>query len=266
MKSPFLAYLRAFQRPYTYDFRKNTYLWLGLFWGLLIPCFVYALDVSLLGSKGPTGLLQAFRENPSHAILFLHPVVLGVLFGAAGTTRQELVVENLRLLETLEQLAMTDSLTGLYNRRFLQEAFKTLRESARRTGSGLFVVLIDLDGFKAVNDRQGHVKGDQVLCDVASALRSSLRQSDILGRHGGDEFILTGPGDRAAAEVLVARASQAVRDKTRLIFSFGIGCWPGDGSEFDGLIEVADRSLGTSKKKSQDSRTLPRVPSAQAEP
>lgn len=261
--SPFLAYLRALKRPYTYDFRRNSYLWLGVFWGLLLPCFVSALELSHAGSAGPSGLLEVFRKNPTHAGLFLNPVALGILFGASGTIREDLLIENARLMKTLEQLAMTDPLTGLYNRRYLSEAFRTLRESCRRSGNTLFIVLIDIDGFKAVNDGQGHVRGDQVLCDIALALKSSLRQSDLLGRHGGDEFILAGLGDRTAAEALVARSAQAVRNAVQLGFSFGIGCWPGDGNDIDDLIDVADRSLGASKKKSQDSRTFPRIPNPQ---
>jgi diguanylate cyclase (GGDEF)-like protein len=256
--SSFLAFIRAFKNPYSFDIRKNTYLWLGMFWGLLVPCFVYALDVSLLG-PGKKGLFEAFRMNPSHIVYFLQPLLLGVVFGAAGTTRHELEIDNRRLLLGMEQLAMTDSLTGLHNRRFLEEALKNLKEVARRTSASLFVILLDLDGFKAINDGRGHLAGDKVLCDVAGALKSSLRLSDLLGRHGGDEFVLAGLGGRESAALLVARASEAVRNKAGLSFSYGIGCWPQDGEGIEDLISLADGSLGKAKKKSQDSRSLPKV-------
>jgi diguanylate cyclase (GGDEF)-like protein len=254
----FLAFARAFWNPYTYNVRRNTYLWLGMFWGLLVPCFVYALDVSRLG-PGPKGFLEAFRVNPAHVVFFIQPIILGVLFGAAGTIRQELEVDNQRLLQAMEQLAMTDSLTGLHNRRFLEEALKNLKEIARRTSTSLFVIFLDLDGFKAINDGRGHLAGDRVLCDVASALKSALRQSDLLGRHGGDEFVLAGLGGRESASVLAMRASEAVRSKAGLTFSHGIGCWPDDGEGIEDLVALADRSLGKAKKKSQDSRILPRI-------
>ena len=82
----FAAFLRAFRKPYTYDVRRNSYLWLGVFWGLLIPLFVVAFDVSLLepGGKGP---IEAFRAHPTHVVLLFQPVVLGILFGAMGLTR-----------------------------------------------------------------------------------------------------------------------------------------------------------------------------------
>jgi len=254
----FAAFLRAFRQPYTYDVRRNSYLWLGAFWGLLIPSFVYIFDLRLLepGGKGP---LEAFRAHPAHLVLLIQPALLGILFGAMGSVRHDLEAENERLIENLQELAMTDSLTGLYNRRYIKEALKNMMETARRTSKTLFAILIDLDGFKAVNDNQGHVRGDRVLCDAAEALTSTLRQSDVLGRHGGDEFVLIGLADRACARLLIERAAHAVRARTGLGLSAGIGCWPEDAQTADELIAAADRSLGASKKKSHESRTLPRV-------
>jgi len=254
----FGAFLRAFRRRYTYDVRQNSYLWLGVFWGLLIPLFVYAFDLSLLepGGRGP---LAAFRAHPTRVVLLIQPLVLGILFGAMGTVRHDLESENKLLIESLKDLAMTDPLTGLYNRRYIKEVLKIMLETARRTTKPLFVILIDLDGFKLINDNQGHVRGDRVLCDAAQALKSVLRQSDVLGRHGGDEFIVVGLADRASASVLISRAVQAVRAQTGLGLSAGIGCWPEDAETPDDLIGAADRSLGISKKQSHESRILPRV-------
>jgi diguanylate cyclase (GGDEF)-like protein len=254
----FVAFLRAFRKAYTYDIRRNSYFWLGFFWGLLIPLFVYAFDVSLLepGGKGP---LAALRAHPTHAVLLIQPAVLAILFGAMGSVRHDLEAENGRLMEDLKDLAMTDPLTGLYNRRYIKEVLKVILETARRTAKPLFVILIDLDGFKAVNDGQGHVRGDKVLCLAAQALKSALRGSDVLGRHGGDEFILVGLADRASAMLLIGRAVEAVRSQAGLGLSAGIGCWPEDAETPEELIAAADRSLGVTKKQSQDSRILPRV-------
>lgn len=254
----FAAFLRAFRKPHTYDVRRNSYLWLGAFWGLLMPSFVYIFDLGLLAPSGK-GPFEAFRAHPTHLIFLIQPILLGILFGAMGSVRHELEAENERLIENLQELAMTDSLTGLYNRRYIKEALKNMLETARRTGTTLFAILIDLDGFKAINDNEGHVRGDRVLCDAAQALTSALRQSDVLGRHGGDEFVLIGLADRASARLLVERAAHAVRARTGLGLSAGIGCWPEDAQTADELIAAADRSLGASKKKSHESRTLPRV-------
>jgi diguanylate cyclase (GGDEF)-like protein len=256
--------LLAFRKPYTYDVRRNSYLWLGFFWGLLIPSFVYAFDMGLL-EPGAKGSLEAFRAHPIHLVLLIQPALLAILFGAMGSVRHDLETENERLIENLKDLAMTDPLTGLYNRRYIKEVLKIILETARRTTQPLFVILVDLDGFKSINDEQGHVRGDRVLCDAAQALKSALRLSDVLGRHGGDEFIVVGLADRASAMLLVDRAAQAVRSQTGLGLSAGIGCWPEDAETPDELIAAADRSLGVSKKKSHDSRVLPRVRAPLAE-
>jgi diguanylate cyclase (GGDEF)-like protein len=243
------AFIRAFRKPYTYDVRRNSYLWLGVFWGLLIPVSAHASDLELLPRSVRLGQI----------ILLVQPALLGVLFGAMGSLRRDLESENERLIASLREMAMTDSLTGLYNRRYIKEALKILLESGRRTRSPIFVILVDLDGFKGVNDDRGHVAGDRVLCEVSLALRGALRQSDILGRHGGDEFILIGSADRLSASRLIERAAEAVRSRAGLGLSAGLATWPEDGDTPDDLVAAADRSLGITKKRSQDSRTLPRV-------
>jgi diguanylate cyclase (GGDEF)-like protein len=96
-------------------------------------------------------------------------------------------------LDTMTRLAMVDELTGLLNRRaFLQEAEKLQKLASRQQGS-VCVAIIDVDRFKQVNDQHGHAAGDRVLKDVAQALRSSLRESDLLGRIGGEEFAVVLP-------------------------------------------------------------------------
>jgi diguanylate cyclase (GGDEF)-like protein len=258
----FVAFLRAFARAYTYDVRRNSYLWLGVFWGMLVPFFTIAFDVSLLSPEG-RGPLEVLRVHPTHFILLAHPLVLAILFGAMGTVRYDLETENRRLIKTLEELAMTDPLTGLYNRRYVKEALKNMLDTARRASKPLSVVLIDLDGFKTVNEEHGHPRGDRVLCAAASALRSSLRQSDVLGRHGGDEFILLDPAGQSSASRLVERAVEAVRRATGLSLSAGIACWPEDGETSDELIAAADHRLGITKRKSHESQSHLRAIPAQ---
>ena len=249
----FVAFLRAFARAYTYNVRTNSYLWLGVFWGMLVPFFTLAFDANVLSSAG-RGPLEVVRLFPAHFLLLAHPLILGVLFGAMGTVRHDLETENGRLVKTLEELAMTDPLTGLYNMRYVKEALKNMVESTRRSQKLLSIVLIDLDGFKAVNDEHGHLRGDRVLCAAASALRSALRQSDILGRYGGDEFILLDPAGRQSAVLLVERALKAVRGATGLSFSAGIACWPEDGKTPEELIAAADERLGIIKKRGHESQ------------
>lgn len=248
-----LAFLRAFRRGYTYDVQRNPYLWVGVFWGMVVPSFTIAIEMDILSSQGGN-FLEVMRAHPTRVILLGHPVLLGILFGAMGTVRHDLEVENGFLIGSLERLAMTDPLTGLYNRRYVTEALNRMLVTARLTRKPISVILIDLDGFKAVNEEYGHPRGDRVLCEAAVALKAGLRRTDILGRHGGDEFILLNPADRASAERLVGRAVMAVRAATGLSLSSGVACWPEDGGRPDDLIGAADLRLGRMKKKSHATR------------
>ncbi len=101
-----------------------------------------------------------------------------------------MALANLRLREALQEQAIRDPLTGLYNRRFMDEWVQGEVSRTDRAGGSLGIVLVDVDLFKQVNDEHGHEAGDEVLQAIAAALRDSLRPEDISCRYGGDEFIL----------------------------------------------------------------------------
>jgi diguanylate cyclase (GGDEF)-like protein len=109
-----------------------------------------------------------------------------------------------RAMERLRGLATTDELTGLSNRRAFLERWQFEYERAVRYGRPLECLVIDVDGFKSINDTAGHPMGDAVLTQVAQELQASLRQSDVLARFGGDEFIVALPETSVAQAVLVA--------------------------------------------------------------
>lgn len=248
------AVLGAFGRAHTYDARRNAYLWLGAFWGLLIPVFAVTLAMSV-ERLSPFDIVRA---QPSLLLLFACPVLSAVLFGALGTVRHCARVEHERLTDGWKELAMTDYLTGLYNRRFVMQNLTRMLVDSRVTGRPVTVILIDLDGFKDVNDSSGHLEGDRVLCEAAQALKSAMRRTDILGRYGGDEFILLKASDRTAAVRLVNRAIAAVRENTGLALCAGIGCWPQDGTSPEELIEAADARLLKLKRSHHDAKSLAR--------
>jgi len=241
------SYGRAFRRGFTYDLRRNYYLWFGFLWGLPIPLVCLALDCSL-GQPGRTPL-NAVLEHPIHLVFLAHPLLFALVFGAMGTVRHKLEEENARLIGSLTDLATTDLLTGLHNRRYvLGELDKALQRS-RRTGHGFSVVLFDLDGFKQINDTQGHTAGDLVLKRAALALQGVCREGDVLGRYGGDEFLLIAFGDAPEEDTLPARADQAVLQTAGLGVSAGISHFPQDGETEEALIGRADRHLADSKEK-----------------
>lgn len=190
---------------------------------------------------------------------------------AAGNSRlrqdlQQAVAANVRLSarlqesreaqRRLQEQALRDPLTGLYNRRYLNEAMTRELARARRAGQSLGIVVIDLDRFKAINDSHGHPAGDSVLCQVAELLRADMRASDILCRFGGEEFVALLPG--ASEEVTGRRADQwrrLIADTTMAVVgrtlglsaSFGFACFPRQGETAEALIRAADAALYVAK-------------------
>ena len=166
-----------------------------------------------------------------------------------GAVRHRLEEKNAELIRSLTDLATTDALTGLHNRRYVLAELTKALQRARRIEQRFAVVLFDLDGFKQINDTQGHAAGDVVLKKAAVAIQSITREGDVLGRYGGDEFLLITYGDLPQAESLPARADEAVARDTGLGVSMGIARHPEDGSTEAALIERADFLLAEAKKR-----------------
>lgn len=246
--------LRALRSTHTYDVRRNASLWLGAFWGLLIP--LYAVTPAM--SSGSLSLPDVLRAQPGLLALFACPVLCAFLFGALGTVRRRVRIEGERRAAAWKELAMTDPLTGLHNRRFIMEKLTRMLADSRATGAPATVILIDLDGFKNVNDRHGHLEGDRVLCRAAQALQRSMRGTDLLGRYGGDEFILLKAADRGAAVRLVNRAIATVRNTAGLELCAGMGCFPEDGSSPEELLRAADTLLMNVKRSHHDPKSSAR--------
>ena len=169
-----------------------------------------------------------------------------------------LLLHKERSEEAAQKLALTDPLTGAFNRRtFLELAEKEIARTRRARGS-LSIVMIDLDNFKQVNDRNGHLAGDEVLKGVVIVVQTCLRKEDLLVRYGGEEFCILLPGvaiDRTAllAERIreaVEQASFSFNDKTlQVTISIGLSALSPDGSEgIDKLVNRADEALYTAKK------------------
>ena len=151
----------------------------------------------------------------------------------------------------IEKQAVTDNLTGLGNSRRFREALAAELKRSDRTGRPFSVVFVDVDDFKDINDRYGHVEADYVLASIGRAMASQLRGSDLVCRWGGDEFIILLPEtDRVEAGVLAERLRAAVVGCTKCgdaTVSLGVACYPEDGKDYDSLVATADRALYASK-------------------
>ncbi|ABS05786.1 diguanylate cyclase domain-containing protein [Kineococcus radiotolerans] len=163
-------------------------------------------------------------------------------------------------LARIEELAYTDSLTGLVNRRRFEERVEVELWEARGGDSALAVLFMDLDGFKAVNDELGHAAGDQLLVQVAARLKARLRRSDLAARLGGDEFLVSLQGlDRASARREADRVAEQLRaaiaepydiagQPVRVTVSIGVATFPEDDAEdFRSLLHRADVRMYAAK-------------------
>src|SRR6202790_3220676 len=172
------------------------------------------------------------------------------VLASAGLFRVPIIIEY-DDLKKLQLNAVTDPLTGLYNRRLFTETFEKELNRAHRYGSPLGLVILDLHRFKEVNDKHGHPRGDDVLRAAAATLRKALRTSDSAFRIGGDEFALLLPQTDAAQAVALSRRVGTVFAETLLPLHLavpvgmdhGVATYPQDGEQADQLIHVADDRL-----------------------
>jgi len=192
----------------------------------------------------------------------LKTVLMDVL-SSSGLVRVPIILEY-EELKRIQLNAVTDPLTGLYNRRLFAESFEKELNRARRYGLPLGIVILDLHRFKEVNDKYGHPRGDEVLRAAASTLQKALRTSDSAFRIGGDEFALLLPQTDAAQAIALGRRIESVFAETlrplQLTFAVtmdhGVATFPQDGDQSDQLIRVADERLYRFKHANQVRTTV----------
>lgn len=227
---------------------------------------------------------QAWTDGERHFVFSCHPLhgpdgrVAGGILAAVDVTRQTLAEEQVRLQfnelryahellnkansdlvqanSKLEELATTDPLTGLANKRALAERLEEFGSLARR-GEQFSVVMADIDHFKSLNDRFGHFAGDQVLRSVAAALKAPLRGADFIARYGGEEFcILLRGADEAAAAVVAERMREAVEtirlEYGKVTASFGVCEFSNAFDSLQTAVLAADHSLYEAKRKGRN--------------
>ena len=170
---------------------------------------------------------------------------------------QQKIAEAEALQEQLREQAVRDTLTGLYNRRFLAETSVSRIELAHRQRTSIAIVLIDIDHFKQINDLHGHGRGDEVLQQFAALLRERMRRSDIICRFGGEEFLLLVDN---CEEAVLADILQSIMRQFRAMrfgsgddllddctFSAGVALLDVDGDDFESLVRVADARMYRAK-------------------
>jgi diguanylate cyclase (GGDEF)-like protein len=167
--------------------------------------------------------------------------------------RRYLVKENKRLFEEIQRLAVTDSLTGLYNRHKLQDSLDTEVERAKRYSRPLSIIMIDMDELKVINDTFGHAAGDEALKLVSRSIQYSIRKVDLGTRFGGDEFIVLLPeADREEAAAVAKRIREAILavefESGKLSVSMGVVQWHSGFETSKDFVHAADEAMYLAKR------------------
>ena len=188
------------------------------------------------------------QNNVSHVVEYSRDI----------TFRKKEEEEKEELIKTLNHLSTTDSLTGLFNRRALNEMLQHEIDRASRYDTDLSLIICDVDLFKNINDTYGHAAGDRALTTISGVLRQTLRKADILGRYGGDEFMIILPETSlAGAKSLAEKVRAAVEElqlelpgneRTGLTLSIGIASCCTSEDNLDTLVSLADAALYRSKE------------------
>jgi diguanylate cyclase (GGDEF)-like protein/putative nucleotidyltransferase with HDIG domain len=223
-----------------------------------------ALAIPLEGLAGVVGVLALYHAE-TDAFTSDHLRIL-----LAISSKMALAIENALKYEQAESSAVTDYLTGLPNARSLFLQLDREMARCKRDSTSLVVMVSDMDGFKQINDRFGHLEGNRVLRLFAQALKESCREYDYVARMGGDEFVVVAPGLTAEA---AAKKAESLRELARLagrevcsedILSLSVGqaLYPEDGKDAEALLAEADRRMYIEKQKQpsrKNRRLYPRM-------
>jgi len=211
----------------------------------------------VLAAVATWGTLHGFgpfsRESQNTSLLLLQAFV-GIMAILSLVLAAE-VTEHRRSDERVQQMAVSDPLTGLANYRRLLDALDSEINRHGRTGRSFAVLLLDLDGLKKINDAHGHLVGSRALCRLANILQIHCRAIDTAARYGGDEFVLVLPETESAAAAQVAqRISERLNsdgEEPSISVSIGAAAYPIDGKTIDELLAAADRALYHEKRSSK---------------
>lgn len=207
--------------------------------------------------------IESFQRENTLLIIILAFLSISLILGLVGFFTLRLLQNISEARQQIETMAIMDELTGLFNRRHIMTRFVEEFTRTQRLSKDLGCIMIDIDNFKQINDRHGHLVGDELLREVARVIKQSVRTYDIVGRYGGEEFLVILPDtDRDDAKSLAERIRKNVRGEPErapgislqyeVTVSLGVACMREQDASIDDIIKRADDNLYEAKKNGRD--------------
>jgi len=216
--------------------------------------------VPLKSKDGSTGCITAYKKQASP--FAEHDLLLLSIFASQAAQ----AVEKTRLVRELQRQVTYDQLTDIYNKKAVLKVFDEQVNLSSRHGQSTSLIFLDIDNFKVFNDTHGHLLGDKLLSDFAKVLKGRCRKSDVIGRYGGEEFVVVASQtSKENAYVLCNGLREATKkyqfigssgSKVSVTFSAGVASFPEDGSSVDEILKKADEAMYKSKTSGKDAITL----------
>ena len=181
--------------------------------------------------------------------------------GAIFCPQISLCTKRVRLFQEISERSRNDGLTGLYLKRYFMERLQSEIQREKRYSGGFYILMLDIDHFKKINDKYGHLAGDKVLCSIAKVIVDCSRLGDLVGRYGGEEFIVFMPmatlyEARAVAQeinkIVESRKFHEGDEEFRVTISIGVSNYPNDGATTDSIINAADKALYKAKQNGRN--------------
>jgi diguanylate cyclase (GGDEF)-like protein/PAS domain S-box-containing protein len=221
--------------------------------GVYTEYSVYAIaEIPILNGERCIGVLSFGRNRLNYEFTEDQ-----IQFGSLFANLSALVIENAQLRETLREQSIRDSLTGLFNRRYMEETLIQEISRAVRNGHSLGVIMLDIDHFKKFNDTFGHLAGDSILSQLGQFLQTNIRLEDVACRYGGEEFLLIMPD--ISLETALRRADllrEGVLElgwqTEKITISLGVAMYPQHGETMENLIRSADEALYQAKQNGRN--------------